>query len=584
MVQENETLKTKDMEFDDVWLYGGIVRDDAADESGLVREDAVGESGLVRENMVGESGLVREDDASIGGITREKDSGITGILREEEGVPNVALHQEPKEESISVWDDLFGDDDFAYEKKGQFDLLKNRAEPKSSSVIELKAQSVQPQAAPVAKSDEELYEDALGILGTPDYLKGIELLEELAERDYIKAQSKLADMYRTGNRVQKDEALSRKWCLRCAENGDKTRFLDAGYLWANGYGGAKSEEEAVKWFRLAMEQGDVWAKLILGEFYRIGRGVPQNEQESEKVFQSLLTESADTLYDIGERYRKGTGTIQKSLKRAVYWYEEAAKKGSRFAKNAIGYAYYLGGNDFPQDLDKAYKWFSDMAKEGSGYAAAYLGNMYREGKGVEKDIAKAVQWYEFATKQGMFVAWQFLGDMYYSGEGVAKNLCEAARCYQEYIKSQGIDKGAKLRMAHLYCTGEGVEQNYEEALRLYREVDTLDTEARFHMGEMYLHGKAVPQDYAEAMKYFTQASEKGFGKATYMMGYMYQKGFVEFSPSEEYEAVEDLVITYYEMAAEQGYEPANKIANKFVRDTLVGYGKELFQHFFGRKK
>ena len=92
-----------------------------------------------------------------------------------------------------------------------------------------------------AKSEEELYEEALAVMATPDYEKGVEMMRGLAERGYLGAQLRMAKMYYEGNRVQKDEAM------------------------------------AAQWYQKAAEQGNAEAQFFLGWMYDSGRGVPQND-------------------------------------------------------------------------------------------------------------------------------------------------------------------------------------------------------------------------------------------------------------------------------------------------------------------
>ena len=98
-----------------------------------------------------------------------------------------------------------------------------------------------------AKSEEELYEEALAVMATPDYEKGVEMMRGLAERGYLGAQLRMAKMYYEGNRVQKDEAM------------------------------------AAQWYQKAAEQGNAEAQFFLGWMYDSGRGVPQNDGRAAEI-------------------------------------------------------------------------------------------------------------------------------------------------------------------------------------------------------------------------------------------------------------------------------------------------------------
>ena len=59
-----------------------------------------------------------------------------------------------------------------------------------------------------------------------------------------------------------------------------------------------------------------------------------------------------------------------------------------------------------------------MAENGDKYACAYLGWMYRHGRGVIENCSKAVKWLRKAAEQGHADAQSNLGWMYYFGQGV----------------------------------------------------------------------------------------------------------------------------------------------------------------------
>ncbi len=67
---------------------------------------------------------------------------------------------------------------------------------------------------------------------------------------------------------------------KLAEQGraDAQGFL--GWMYANGQGVTKDDQQAVAWFRKAAEQGHADAQHNLGVMYRAGRGVPKDEQQA----------------------------------------------------------------------------------------------------------------------------------------------------------------------------------------------------------------------------------------------------------------------------------------------------------------
>lgn len=86
--------------------------------------------------------------------------------------------------------------------------------------------------------------------------------------------------------------------------------------------------------------------------------------------------------------------------------EKAAERGSAPAQYALG-----AGAEAAGDYPTAVVWFTQAAEQ--GYAAAHfrLGQMYEEGKGVERDLAKAGEWYRSAAALGSSEAASRLHDL-----------------------------------------------------------------------------------------------------------------------------------------------------------------------------
>src|SRR6185295_7827953 len=71
------------------------------------------------------------------------------------------------------------------------------------------------------------------------------------------------------------------------------------------------------------------------------------------------------------------------------------------------------------------------AQQGDADAQYYLGELYRDGKGVPKDSAQAVQWYTKAADRGHVAAQSDLGSMYFYGQGVPKDSAQAVQWYRK---------------------------------------------------------------------------------------------------------------------------------------------------------
>ena len=120
------------------------------------------------------------------------------------------------------------------------------------------------QKAP-EKTEEERYDEALAIMATPDYAKGVELMRKLAEEGYHWAQREMGRLYFAGNRVEKNEQIAVEWYRRAAEQGNAEAQFCLGCRYQYGQGVAQNDQLTVEWYQKAAGQGNERAFRILRE-------------------------------------------------------------------------------------------------------------------------------------------------------------------------------------------------------------------------------------------------------------------------------------------------------------------------------
>jgi TPR repeat protein len=135
---------------------------------------------------------------------------------------------------------------------------------------------------------------------------------------------------------------------------------------------------------------------------------------------------------LGDAYLNGQG-VEKNVKEAIGWYENAVDAGVRFGNECIGMLYYEG-KDVKADYEKAYAYFTKDEKKKSFCTIYALGEMYRRGLYVLKNEEKACEYYseivysddEYASMDDYY--WRAcyrLGVALHYGNGIEKNLQEA---------------------------------------------------------------------------------------------------------------------------------------------------------------
>ena len=266
---------------------------------------------------------------------------------------------------------------------------------------------------------------------------GVEQNQEKAEEWFDKIKDPF-DQFMIGNCFLaplhfdfiRDEVMAMKWYRKAAEQGYANAQYNLGWMYANGEGVSKDDNEAVKWYRKAAEQGDAHAQNSLGMMYGFGRGVPKDDSESAKWYRKAAEQGlAQAQLMLGLMYRNGRGVTQDDYE-AVRLYRKAAEQGEKYAQFNLGMM-YDEGRGVTKDESEAAKWYRKSAEQGYARAQNYLGMMYAIGRGVAKDESKAVKWFRKSAEQGEKNAQYNLGLMYEYGQGVAKDPSEAVKWYRK---------------------------------------------------------------------------------------------------------------------------------------------------------
>lgn len=197
----------------------------------------------------------------------------------------------------------------------------------------------------------------------------------------------------------------------------------------------------------------------------------------------------------------------------------------------------------------------------NGNDADNIGDMYYEGKGVNKNSKIALKWYKISAEKGnsdgqvdlafmLLVqsdeqekpnnseiisllnksvaqnnadAQNLLGRMYQLGIGVEVNNSVALDLFSKAANQNNAE--AQNNLAAIFNNGIGVARNYKLAFNWYfRAIDNGSVTALYNIATMYETGLGVEKDLTLAFNYYAKAAEKGFSLAQYELGMMYLKG------------------------------------------------------------
>ncbi|MCS5566326.1 MAG: sel1 repeat family protein [Methylococcales bacterium] len=96
--------------------------------------------------------------------------------------------------------------------------------------------------------------------------------QEALKGDSI-AQYYMAQMYRKGDGVAKDEKEALRWYRKAAAQKNRLAQYNLGWMYDTGEGVEANPEEAIDWYGEAAKQGDQYAPYNIGFLYYTGTGV-----------------------------------------------------------------------------------------------------------------------------------------------------------------------------------------------------------------------------------------------------------------------------------------------------------------------
>jgi TPR repeat protein len=152
------------------------------------------------------------------------------------------------------------------------------------------------------------------------------------------------------------------------------------------------------------EMGNIHAMSIVSSLYAEGNGTPRDDLKSvfwaQKAADANSTDiaSAGGMMQLGDMYYQGRGGLEKSTEKAVYWYEQAKKRGFYLAQ--YKYAGLLLDIGNLSDCPKILESFEQSALQGFGPASTNLGVLYVKGVCTERNKAKAYGWFRLGYYQG----------------------------------------------------------------------------------------------------------------------------------------------------------------------------------------
>ncbi|KTD53221.1 enhanced entry protein EnhC [Legionella santicrucis] len=312
----------------------------------------------------------------------------------------------------------------------------------------------------VASAGQQAFADDFSAYRLGNYNKAIEPLMSQSGKNAV-ADYYLGRIYLYGYSQLKNNQLAIRYFTQSAQKG----YLPAILLMAK-YSllHEKNPEQALGWFKKAADVGDVDAQMFTAAAYMYGIGVKKNS-------------------DIASRY-----------------YINAAKNGNSIAQFTLAKNFIDSRNSSNRKLGLI--WLNKSVANNNPQALTMLGNLYIEGKLVDKDEDKGIELLNRAVSQGFAPAMVALGEL-----ALEHNQKDQALEWFNKASNQQNDQ-AYLDLAHIYLQPKSPLYDPKTAFMwtLKAAQDGLPQGKR-ELAEMYQKGIGVETDSNIAKQWLDQANQ-----------------------------------------------------------------------------
>ncbi|OUM57151.1 hypothetical protein PIROE2DRAFT_65165 [Piromyces sp. E2] len=252
---------------------------------------------------------------------------------------------------------------------------------------------------------------------------------------------------------------------------------------------------------------------------------------------------------IATDYYQGTGKIKRNFQKALKIFKVAARHLPEEIYKADKIEITQKDLEFHPKSEK----ISYAAR-----AAAYIGQMYWRGEGVEANEIEARKWYQRSAKMGYSAAINALGVMYKYGYSQLKQDEDLAIKYFIAASNKG-NPDAQTNLGRILVESNNVE-NKISAYNLFQQASKLgNIVASYNLAHFYLSGEIVPENCVFSASLYKTVAER----ASY-----YDELFEEAKLDlrrRDYNAA----LLKYIILSEQGYEMAQSNAAYLIDEGLA---------------
>jgi len=235
-----------------------------------------------------------------------------------------------------------------------------------------------------------------------------------------------------------------------------------------------------------------------------------NTNSLKDIEKKAMKGDSDASYKIGVVYLEGK-LILKNIRKGVDYITKSANQNNIYAKYKLGELYKNGigleKNSLKSKILFEEVYSSALEKENfDRNIQCLLGNIYYEGNGVEKNIQKAIEYYKKSADVGNPEASYYLSKVYSS----QKKNTEQEQCLVIAAELGYIDAQYDLGVKYVGKVTKGVEKNIGQGLKWLKIASNNgDNRASYFLGDLFFNGKGVTEDKEMGFSYFVLSAKQG---------------------------------------------------------------------------
>ena len=306
--------------------------------------------------------------------------------------------------------------------------------------------------------------------------------EEIWEKNQ---ENKIAQFY-LGEQsfMKKDYDKALRWYLQSAFQNLDSAIKNVQFMVQNRMGIESNMEEVVKFMTKFGNVGDEYSQMFLADSYR-------------------------------------NGEYQKDLKKAYYWYSEAADLGNEKATYYVG-TMSIKGIGTTKNVPRGLRTLETLAENGHFPSIYNIAKTYKKGYKIAKNHEVAVRWFAMAAQEGHVNSMYELADSYDKGFGVDRDAKAAYKWFESAALQGNTESMYRAGLVKLFGDDADIDQSFEW---LNMAADKGHEKAQARLGDIFFEGNfGIEEDYVKAKHFYMLSAESGNAASYRKIAMMYRKG------------------------------------------------------------